>query len=269
MVDNVFTQFGTTPTLENVIQYYWAGEVTNAPNEKFTHIAIAQSRAQILIHYEGEFNALTLANKTEKQLTVGFYGPSLLHQQYASSSQKAGIFGIQLSPFAIPALFSIPASEVTNQSFALADILGRRSKELEEKIFSAKTGEARAQITSAFFEDRLIGQKNKYRGIEHAVAYMHRMKGQVDIKALIHLSCLSPRQFERNFKELIGFSAQTYLRIIRFESAIQRFTSSNASLTELSLACGYYDQAHFNRDFKLFTGLTPTQYFSIHPPSIE
>jgi AraC-like DNA-binding protein len=269
MAATMFSRFATTSKLKDLIQYYWVGEVTNPPTCTFTHIATAQSRAEILIHYEGEFNALTATKKTAKSPTVGFYGPGLMHQQYASSSRKAGIFGIKLSPFAIPALFSIPASEVTNQFFALTDILGAKSNELEDKIFSAKTGEEKRQITSSFFENRPIWQKNKYDGVKHAVAHLHSVKGQVDIKTLINLSCLSPRQFERNFKELIGFSAQTYLRIIRFENAIYRFAGSNRDLTELSLECGYYDQAHFNRDFKLFTGLTPNQYFSIHPPSIE
>jgi AraC-like DNA-binding protein len=269
MVSHVFKRIGSTPKLESLIQYYWTGEVTNTSNEKITHTAIAQSKADILFHYEGEFNAVTSVNEEEKQMTAGFYGPSLVHQQYASSSRKAGIFGIQLSPIAIPALFSFPASEVINQSFTLSDILGSQSRELEEKIFSAKTGEERAQIISAFFENRLIRHNNKYLGVQHAVAYMHRMKGLVDMETLISLSCLSSRQFERNFKELVGFPAQTYLRIIRFESALHQFNTSRKSLTELSLACGYYDQAHFNRDFRLFTGMTPNQYFSGRLPTIE
>ncbi len=267
MADVLFKQIGTTPRLQNLVQHFWTGEVTNAPGRNFTHIAVAQSSAQILIHYEGEFEASTTGNTTRKAPIAAFYGPSVQHQQYASFSKKAGIFGIKLSPFAIPALFSMPAPELTNTSVALADLLGCRSIELEEKILAAKTSEEKARITASFFEDRLSQSKNKFREIEYAVACIHRTKGQVEVKSLVELCCLSPRQFGRNFKALTGFSAQTYLRIIRFETAIHGFTGLKRSLTELSLACGYYDQAHFNRDFKSFTGLTPHQYFAIHSPS--
>ena len=267
MTDALFKQIGTTPRLENLIQHFWVGEVTNAPGRNFTHVAVAQSSAQILIHYEGEFKASNLGDTTQKALVAVCYGPTLQHQQYASFSKKAGIFGIKLSSFAIPALFAMPASELRDQSVALADLLGSRSAALEEKILAAKTGEEKARITASFFEDKLTGQKNKFRGIEYAVACIHRTRGQAEVKSLVELSCLSPRQFERNFKELTGFSAQTYLRIVRFEHAIGGFTGSEGSLTKFSLACGYYDQAHFNRDFKSFTGLTPHRYFALHPPA--
>jgi AraC-like DNA-binding protein len=267
MADVLFKQIGTTPRLQNLIQHFWVGEVTNAPGRNLTHVAVAQSSAEILIHYEGEFKASTLGDRAKKAPVAAFYGPTLQHQQYSSCSQKAGIFGIKLSPVAIPALFSMPASELTNTSVALADLLGCKSTELEEKILAAKTSEEKARITASFFEDLLTEQKNKFRGIGYAVACIHRMKGQAEVKSLVELSCLSPRQFERNFKELTGFSAQTYLRIVRFENAIHVFPGLKKSLTEFSLACGYYDQAHFNRDFKLFTGLTPHQYLAMHSPA--
>lgn len=267
MADDIFKQISTTPRLQNLIRHCWVGEVTNAPGGSFTHVAVAQSSAEILIHYEGEFEALTLGNTANKAPVAAFYGPTVQHQQYASCAKKAGIFGIKLSPLALPALFSVPASELTNTSVALADVLGNQSTELVEKILAANTSEEKARVTASFFEDRLTEPKNKFHGIGYAVDCIHRTKGQVEVKSLVKVSCLSPRQFERNFKEFTGFSAQTYLRIVRFEHAMGGFTGSERSLTEFALACGYYDQAHFNRDFKLFTGLTPHQYFARHAPA--
>ncbi len=267
MTDVLFKQIGTTPRLQNLIRHCWVGEVTNAPGRSFTHVAVAQSSAEILIHYEGEFEASTLGDRANKAPVAAFYGPTVQHQQYASYSKKAGIFGIKLSPLAIPALFSMPASELTNTSVALADVLGCKSTELAEKILAASTSEEKARVAASFFENRLAEPKNKFRGTGYAVDCIHRVKGQVEVKSLVKLSCLSARQFERNFKAFTGFSAQTYLRIVRFEHAIGGFTGTERSLTEFALACGYYDQAHFNRDFKLFTGLTPHQYFALHAPA--
>jgi AraC-like DNA-binding protein len=265
MADYLYKRMAPAPQLGNLIQQYWVGEVTNALNGQFTHVATAQSRAQILFHYEGDFGSLHSSGRIEKNRVAGFYGPSLLPQPYATSSRKAGIFGIQLTPSAIPALFAMPASELVNQTLTLADVLGNQSAELEERILSAKTHPERAAVASAFFAKKRIRQQDKLRGVEHAVAYVHRMKGQVDIRSLASLACLSQRQFERNFKALTGFSAQTYLRILRFEQAVEKRPASKASLTDFSLECGYYDQAHFNHDFKLFTGLTPQAYFPDYP----
>jgi AraC-like DNA-binding protein len=269
MADYLYQRIDPAPKLGNLIEQYWVGEVTNALHQPFTHVATAQSRAQILIHYEGAFESLNPSGKVEKNPVAGFYGPTLLPQPYATSSRKAGIFGIQLTPSAIPALFAMPARELVNQTLTLADVLGSRSAELEERILSAKTHAERAAAASAFFAEKRIRQQNKLRGAGHAVAYVHRMKGQVDIRSLADLSCLSPRQFERNFKALTGFSARTYLRIVRFEHALQKRPAAKASLTDFSLECGYYDQAHFNHDFKRFTGLTPHAYFAEAYPAQE
>ncbi len=257
----VYKPIATRPRLSNLIRQYWVGEVTTTAGESFTHLAPAQSSAQLLVHYQGEFATVDQQKNVSKNLVAGFYGPSLLPKQYTTGSGQAAIFGIELSPWAIPALFSVPASQLINQTIALPDLLGATSSELVEKLLSAATPEERAQLASAFFEERLHRQQDtKIGGLLYAIQQIHRMRGQVSKKTLVDQCCLSKRQFERNFKELTGFSAQTYSRIIRFENAITRFADWKGSLTDFALACGYYDQAHFNHDFKSFAGLTPREY---------
>jgi AraC-like DNA-binding protein len=257
----VYKPVSTRPGLRNLIRQYWVGEVTTAAGQSFTHLAPAQSSAQILLHYQGEFATMDEHKNARRNLVAGFYGPSLLPRQYTTGSGQAAIFGIQLSPWAIPALFSVPASQVTNQTIALADLLGASGNELVEKLLSANTPEERAQLASAFFEQRLRRQQNaKFGNLEYAIGQIHRTQGQADKKTLAGESCLSKRQFERSFKALTGFSAQTYSRIIRFENAIHRLAGQKENLTDFALAGGYYDQAHFNHDFKSFTGLPPREY---------
>jgi AraC-like DNA-binding protein len=264
----VYKSIATPPRLSNLIQQYWVGEVATAAGQSFTHLAPAQSSAQILVHFQGEFATADEQKNARKNLVAGFYGPSLLPKQYTTRSGQAAIFGIELCPWAIPALFSLPASEVTNQTVALEDLLGATSRELVEKLLSAATPEERAQLASAFFEDRLRRQQHtKFGGMEYAIRQIHFTQGQVSKKALVDEACLSKRQFERTFKALTGFSAQTYSRIIRFENAICRLADRKGSLTDFALTCGYYDQAHFNHDFKLFTGLTPQEYGAFEPVS--
>jgi AraC-like DNA-binding protein len=259
----VYKPLATRPGLSNLIQQYWVGEVTTAAGQSFTHLAPAHSSAQILLHYQGAFATEDEHKNASKNLVAGFYGPNLLPKQYTTGSRQAAIFGIQLTPWAIPALFSIPASQVTNQTIALADLLGASSNELVEKLLSAATPEAKAHFASAFFEQRLRRQQHtKFGGLAYAIGQIHRTQGQLGKKALVDASCLSNRQFERNFKALTGFSAQTYSRIIRFENAIRRLAGLQGSLTDFALAGGYYDQAHFNHDFKRFTGLTPREYWA-------
>lgn len=74
---------------------------------------------------------------------------------------------------------------------------------------------------------------------------------------------LSERQFERNFKDYTGFSLRKYTKIKRFEQVYNELRSAQNidNLTQFALQYDYYDQAHFNRDFKEFTNLSPLQLF--------
>jgi len=69
------------------------------------------------------------------------------------------------------------------------------------------------------------------------------------------------RQIERLFAQLIGFSPRKFAQVSRFERAEQEVLSNaRVSLSDVALRSGYYDQAHFNRDFKRFVSMPPGSY---------
>ena len=72
------------------------------------------------------------------------------------------------------------------------------------------------------------------------------------------MSCLSLRQFERVCKQRIGMPPKLFARIIRFSKAYRLYeNSAYKNWTSIAYECGYFDQMHFIRDFKEFTGVTP------------
>jgi Helix-turn-helix domain len=63
------------------------------------------------------------------------------------------------------------------------------------------------------------------------------------------------------FRENVGLTPKGFLKIIRFQKAIQEIASAKqTNWTSIALESGYYDQAHFINDFKTFSGFTPKQY---------
>ena len=78
------------------------------------------------------------------------------------------------------------------------------------------------------------------------------------------LECLniSERQFERRFIQAVGLRPQFYIRVKRFNQAVNLMKNRQfGKLTELAHALNYYDQSHFIRDLKSFSGITPTCLF--------
>jgi len=77
----------------------------------------------------------------------------------------------------------------------------------------------------------------------------------------------SRRHLLGRFREHTGLPPKVFARILRFQRAAALMTRPGGpSLCEIALDCGYYDQAHLNRDFREFSGRTPTELMAARLP---
>ncbi len=138
----------------------------------------------------------------------------------------------------------------------------------------AATNAQRAAIITAFLEKRLTGSQCRDEAMHTAVRYVIHKEDVPGVRQLASAFNLSPRQFERKFKQYAGFSPKLFSRITRFQAAMSRYEpagkkQSSKSLTQIAFECGYYDQAHFIHEFKTFSGYHPKKYFSGKAEGIE
>lgn len=97
--------------------------------------------------------------------------------------------------------------------------------------------------------------------IRSAAKMLHHTKGQYRIAELADYCHMSVRQLERGFRKVIGASPKSFARTMRFEEAQRRLMfEPDTDLAGLAVDCGYFDQAHFNKEFKDFAGKTPGEF---------
>ncbi len=245
-----------SPALAPYVRFYWVLE----SDEPYCHRSMADGCAEMVFHYKGSFNEITLSEQTERSFNAGLHGPSQNYRRFITN-KGFGIFGVYLYPFALPQLFSIPANELSNQMPDLATLFGADGRELEEKIIMAESNLQRVTILSSYLEKKLKNITSQQAVVSVINEIIHS-KGLMPVDELAKRSFLSMRQFERNFKSFSGFSPKLYSRIIRFQMATQNYGASHKTLTDIAYDCGYYDQSHFIHDFKQFSGYHPKQYFS-------
>jgi AraC-like DNA-binding protein len=247
--------------LKGFVRSFWVLEHEVNTATPYIHRTLADGSAELVFHYKGRFDELIQGDKTTPSFVSGLHGQSQNFRRFIID-EGFGIFGVYLYPYAIPALLGIPADEVSDQMPDLETLLGKEGAELEERMMLAPNHDARTEIIVEFLSMRLIRAVKPEPGVFKAIQHVIQNQGLSRVSDLAEQSCLSSRQFERKFKAFSGISPKLAVRINRFQAALSTYADKNKSLTEIAYASGYYDQSHFIRDFKIFSGQHPRFYFS-------
>ncbi len=255
--------FTISPTadLARYVRFFWVLEHDLDHSQPYFHRTMADGCAEMVFHFKGQFDEILKTDQTELSFRSGIHGQSQTFRRF-KIGEDFGIFGVYLYPYAIPALFGIPAAELSNQMPDLATFLGKPGTELEERVMLAADHAERVNILSEFLRNASAAGSVHEPAVFSVISNVIRSNGIAKIPELAAQSFLSTRQFERKFLAFSGFSPKLFSRIIRFHSALNEYGNKDKSLTEIAYECGYYDQSHFIRDFKAFSGEHPKTYFS-------
>lgn len=245
------------PHLAHIIRFFWMMEGAVG----YTHHNMADACVEMLFHYRGCFDEIESSGERSRSFTAGLHGATHILRRYTIDADFS-IFGVYFYPQAIPLLFGLPASELTNATAELSYLLKSAGTQLEEEIMKAKNNQERCRIICRFTEERLAAHYTIELPVFSAIRHIIHHKPTISIAELSKQYYLSERQFERQFKQYAGLSPKLFSRIIRFQAATSFYKRDVMSLGSLALECGYYDQSHFISDFKAFSGLHPRAFFS-------
>jgi AraC-like DNA-binding protein len=182
-----------------------------------------------------------------------------LQSRAVSSEANRGLLmlGLSLRVETSRAVLALPAHELTDLILRAEDVLPGTA-ELFDRLRDAPTFGDRCTLLMRWLERR-IRMPDRLARIEHACSLIARA---ADVSAIDHAAQAvgyTNRHLRRVFLEFVGTAPGDYLRLRRFNTALRQMRSPR-NLTDIALTAGYYDQAHFCREFKDFAGLTPSAY---------
>jgi AraC-like DNA-binding protein len=155
--------------------------------------------------------------------------------------------------------FKEPLHELFESSIPLDSIINPVELTLiEELLEAAQNNSQRVAIVDQFLTKKLA-PFNPDKLVSEAVAKIHVAKGFIRIKELADTLCISNDAFEKRFRKIVGSSPKQFAAIARLSSIVRH--EKKGRLLDIAFDAGYYDQAHFNKDFKVFTGQTPTDFY--------
>lgn len=154
---------------------------------------------------------------------------------------------------------SCPAQELFNQSVSLDNLFDKRKvSAVEEKLALALTDNERIRAVEIFLEEQLK-EKAQDQLIVKAVTLIYGSRGSMRIKELLQQLHISQSAFEKRFRRLVGTTPKKFASIVRFNTVLKDL-GQEKSLTEICYDNNFFDQAHFIKDFKQFTGDSPENF---------
>lgn len=177
------------------------------------------------------------------------------------ASPHTWLLGIRFMPGGLSAFTRLPLQLITDDHMYLADISAGWHTLLELLLLKAKTLPEKIRCLENFLLQRLPGQTINAARIQEGIALIRQANGVVAVNTLAAQLYMSPRNFERHFLQTVGVSPKTFARIVRFLHLKQQLkTKSYPHLLSLALENGFYDHAHLTREFKTFSGESPTGF---------
>jgi AraC-like DNA-binding protein len=174
---------------------------------------------------------------------------------------------VRLTPLGAHALFGLPMKELTNRVVELDDVLGSGADELVGRLWDLEGWERRFDLLDRMIARRLAEAPAPSDGVAWAWRRLRDTRGRTEVGALARELEWSHRRLITQFREQIGMPPKTVGRLLRFENVSRALLHTpEPRLVEVAFDCGYYDQAHLNRDFREFAGTTPRAYLAARLP---
>lgn len=187
----------------------------------------------------------------------------------AHDGSQHGI-SVDLGPLGARRLLGLPASALASTVLDLDAVLGPRVAQLPDRLASAPTWAARFRILDEAFGRMLVDAPSSPPEVGRAWQRLVATGGAVPVADLAEEVGWTRRYLSQRFRSELGLSPKTAARVLRFERAVRQLRLPHRPpLAEVAAACGYFDQAHLNRDWRALAGCTPTQWLAEEFPILQ
>lgn len=248
-----FDKYLPTDNLKQFIKYFAISENNNSGAYK----VLPDTSLVMGFQYKG--NLSYWENNNEQKLsTAGITGLQDSFRIF-NSSENIGSVLVYFTEIGAASFLRLPAHEIYSESIALDHLFDRHQLGyICEKLSESRTDSKRINIIEEFLLSQLQYTKPDLL-IQSAVKYLYNSKGQIRIGDLAKMLNISQSPLEKRFRKIVGASPKKFASIIRLQSIIKEYKRSE-NMTEIAYRAGYYDQAHFIKDFKQFSGETPEKF---------
>ncbi|HMJ71412.1 MAG TPA: helix-turn-helix transcriptional regulator [Cyclobacteriaceae bacterium] len=179
------------------------------------------------------------------------------------TSGQGEIFGIRFYPATAAVLLKEELNEFNDGVFDLVSVLGNPVKELHAKLQEFRSTNDRINLVDAYLLHKLTAHTKTLSRIDLVQQVMNDLTKKDFFDNINNVAArygITSRYLQKIFLHYTGLTPKLYSQINRFQNSLVLLGKGDQPLTAIAYECGYFDQSHFIREFKSFTGFSPSGF---------
>jgi AraC-like DNA-binding protein len=255
-----FREYAIPPPLSPFVKSIWSFEGRGTVHEKARERILPDACVELVIHFCHPFRNY-FADGTTNLQPGSFVVGQMKRFLEIGPCEAIGFVAVRFHARGAYLFFRPPLTEITNSVVPLTEIWNARADEYTERVALARGMPARVRIVEEMLLEALRGNGSRDCAVERCVQFIQNASEPIAVAELASMLCLSSRQLARRFQNAVGMSPKEFLRVNRFIRAARLLCDrANTSLTETAYESAYFDQAHFNHEFREFADMTPGEF---------
>lgn len=257
----IYNTYPPSPDLDGFVKCYWTldAPVENKPEKQRI---VPDGCMEMIFHYGDRYRQYTEDGNFIIQPACFVFG-QITSPLDIEPSGHTGIFAVRFYPDGFTPFINSSIQVMANKAVPLQELFGADGLSLEQSVLDESTAEGRIQCIESFLLEILTSAENIDRIAKSSVEFILKLNGKLSVDELAAELNINRRQLERKFAATIGLSPKQLSKVIRLQSVLKMMAAKEfTSLASVAYEGDYYDQAHFIKDFKEFTGLSPKQFYA-------
>jgi AraC-like DNA-binding protein len=253
-----YKKYRPAKVLEDFVECYFVWE--GNPGKTINIESPPNALCSLVFNYQDKYRISNLKYRN-RTVPICFVSGQALGNYTLHLNGKIGVVGVAFKPAAFYQFYGVPMYELTDERIRFSEICSESCQKLHDSIGAEMDNLKKIEILERYLLRILERPKYGEEAIMVSANEIFDSKGQTNISELLDKVPMSRRNFERKFLEEVGVSPKTYAKLRRFGYTCSLMAGNrDVNLMDVLHEGGYYDQSHFIKDFKYFSGRTPRKY---------
>jgi AraC-like DNA-binding protein len=255
-----YYEFPLRSPLVDHVQTIWALESEKDEDAYPRSVILPDGIVELVLHYETPFYTY---KGTSRFRQPEHFAISMMRECIEiESAGKTGFISVRFFPWGAYHFFDTPVRDFLDQTLDATTLWGSDAQGIIKELKRCGSIEEKFKRVEQFLLEKLTRSRKQEDKTGEAIRLIRETKGELTIEEICAKTGFSKKQLERKFMATVGILPKGFSRITRFLNICQNLQEHKTkTLTQLSLECGFYDQAHFIKEFKAFSGFTPGEFF--------